>query len=284
MMNVFYTDPVVPRELIAACGLTPCRVTPASDTDSRAAGMCSFVSAWLEHLDRLEETGEKTIAVFSTGCDHMRRAYDLFGNGNAFLLNVPATTSGGAFNYYLAELRRLRDFLCETSGTKIDWTRAAAASWGQACAGDGDGAALVVTGGPVAATVLQALQETARHRGARIVLDATEGAIAPSLFYSAVSEETDDALEALARAYFDIPAIWKRPNIGFFRWMQGLTAQNEIEGVILLRHSFCDLWHSQGQELRARLNLPVLEIDLDGKGMLPAAAISRIEAFAEALA
>lgn len=287
MMNVYYTCPFVPRELIAACGLSPCRVIPASQTGCRIEGMCSFTAAWLEFLEQKTGSGESFISIFTSACDQMRRAYDLFSMRcpqNTFLLNVPATTTEHALAYYRQELVRLQDYLCACSGNRPDWHGVRPGLQNQTpselpCK---TRIKIAITGGPVAQPILESVCAMLDACNARIVLNATENTLSPHSFHTA--SEDADPLATLARAYFDVPAIWRRPNTAFYEWFAPLARKHEIDGVILFRHNCCDLWHSQTQQLHQHASLPVLELDLDGKAAMPQSAFSRLEAFIEALA
>jgi benzoyl-CoA reductase/2-hydroxyglutaryl-CoA dehydratase subunit BcrC/BadD/HgdB len=286
MMNVYYTCPFMPRELITACGLSPCRQTLVLDTESRPEGMCSFTSAWLDGLQRKTAESERFAAVFSSSCDQMRRAFDVFvmtPEQHGFLLNVPSTNSERAFDLYLNELRRLQGYLCKLSGQAMDWKRVNERPFQEPQAAESNGATIkiAVTGGPIAASVMEYVCSLVNDGGGEVVLKAAENDLKPALPMN-LSEEKDP-LETLARAYFNIPAIWKRPNTAYFQWLGQRVQEQSAEGIILFRQSFCDVWHSQGQEIAKQTARPVLEIDLDGKGTLSAGAVSRIEAFLEAL-
>ena len=93
MSVIVYTCPFVPGEWIAAHGLQPRRIIPhAAEAHAGigcAAGLCPFARAFANHV-----IGDRQLrgAVFTTGCDQMRRMYDLVNGRTAvkmFLLNVP---------------------------------------------------------------------------------------------------------------------------------------------------------------------------------------------------
>lgn len=287
MTTVFYTCSFVPRELIAACGLAPCRLAPAADADERIEGLCSFVSAWLDHLEYQCQSDNGFIAVFSSCCDQMRRAFDLYTQQcgrNTFLLNAPSTATEQAFQYYVNELRRLTQYLCTISGTPLDWNRLT--DLPPLPAGNKPpqaGISIALTGGPAAASVLQRIGDIVQRHGAEIVSNTTESAWCADLSGFNPLDQSRDPLETLARAYSNIPAIWKRPNTAYFTHIRTLAEKHRFQGLILLRQSFCDLWHGQGYLLRKQSSLPVLELDLDGKSTLSPSAASRIEAFVETL-
>lgn len=284
MNNVYYTCPFVPRELIAACGLSPCRMIPAAQNDCRSEGMCSFASAFLQQLQRQQTGGQSPVMVFTTACDQMRRAYDVFcrqSDGESFLLNVPSTTTEQAFALYVQELRRLQDFLCARSGTKPNWNQSSPLPPDKNDRALSSKATIriLAAGGPVPESLWQSVQRLLAAKDACIAANATENALRTS---RAIANR-DDAFETLAKSYFQIPAIWRRPNTAYFEHIAELASANQTHAIICFRHNFCDLWHAQVQEL-SKLGLPLLELELDGKSDLPASATSRLEAFLEALA
>jgi benzoyl-CoA reductase/2-hydroxyglutaryl-CoA dehydratase subunit BcrC/BadD/HgdB len=250
--------------------------------------MCSFAAAWLEMLQQKNDAAESFIAVFTSACDQMRRAFDLFSEHhpqNGFLLNVPSTTTSHAFAYYLHELRRLQACLCALSGLQLHRENLSLSSQSHTIGNTHAGARIkiAITGGPVAPSVVETVGAILNAANAEIVLNTTENAMSPYSLES-VHANSGDPLEALARAYFDMPAIWKRPNTAFYEWAVRLARHHGVHGVILFRHNWCDLWHSQSQQFHKHLSLPVLELDLDGKAAIPQSACSRLEAFMEALA
>jgi len=280
MTSVYYTSSMVPPELIAACGLTPRRLAPTADTDSRHEGLCSFAAAWLSALEHRHTAGPSFVSVFSSACDQMRRCFDLRAAqcpAGTFLLNVPATTSENAFAWYKQELSRLAEFLCSISGQTPDWTKPAAHT-GPQSASCSARLQIAVTGESTPASLLNALRSVVRRYSAG-VLDLTENTLLPA----SVSElaQSRDPLERIARAYFETPAIWKHPNAAWFQRLTESVHHHRAAGVIVFRHNFCDLWRPVKHELAARLSVPVLELDLDGRDRLPEWALSRIEAFME---
>jgi benzoyl-CoA reductase/2-hydroxyglutaryl-CoA dehydratase subunit BcrC/BadD/HgdB len=281
MTAVCYTSPFVPPELIAACGLTPFRLVPAADADARREGLCSFMSAWLDTLEHRHAAGESFACVFCSACDQMRRAYDVFSARHperTFLLNVPATTTENAFAYYRQELTRLLRFLCRISEQQPDWTRIAP---GRTAPPEPNvfHMRIAVTGEATADSILSALRSVAGRFNVS-VLDLTENAISPDIFSGL--EHDADPLESVAIARFAVPAIWRRPNTRFFQWLSQSTHDHPVSGIVVLRHSFCDLWRAAKPEMIRQLSLPVLELDLDGS-VLSQWMISRIEAFMETL-
>jgi benzoyl-CoA reductase/2-hydroxyglutaryl-CoA dehydratase subunit BcrC/BadD/HgdB len=91
--NVVYNCPFVPTELITACGHTPRRPQPAprhAAAGAETEGLCAWAAAFVESLS--QQTALAAAAVFTTACDQMRRAYELFTERSkrpAFLLKSP---------------------------------------------------------------------------------------------------------------------------------------------------------------------------------------------------
>lgn len=282
MTNVYYTSSFVPPELIAACGLTPHRLAAvaSTDADSRREGVCSFAAAWLSALEQKQASGEFFLSVFSSACDQMRRSFDLPAAHNpdrTFLLNVPATTTEHALAYYKQELNRLAEFLCGVSGQSPDWTRAARCTEPQSASGSAR-IRIAVIGEATPHSILTALRSAAARFDAS-VLDLTENTVVPRTVTGL--SLCADPFDHLACAYFELPAIWKRPNEYFYQNLARNAHDHRVSGVIVLRHSFCDLWRTAKPEITRQLALPVLELDLDGGSTLSQWALSRLEAFME---
>lgn len=287
--TVYYTCPFVPKEWIVACGGRPVRPTCALDNDgiSLTEGMCTFTEAWLQFLLHRAGAGENFAAVFTTSCDQMRRAYDLYGsqsNRPAFLLNVPSGQTAACLAYYRQELERLTRFLCSVTGAKLDTGLIEPASTTPAAADRQEGRInIAITGGPVCKSIYDQLQGLLSQSQAQLALDLCENVIAAQ-WTRTDNASPDETLTHLAQAYFALPAIWKRPNHSFHHELAGQAAVCEIDGIILFRHVFCDLWHSAAYDIKKSLPQAVLEIDLDGQANLSESAVSRIQAFLEVLA
>lgn len=287
--TVYYTCPFVPEELIEACGFHPRRLTPTSTGALlfQTEGMCSFTNAWLESLHTTANQNKSCIAIFTTSCDQMRRAFDLVyhqKNTHTFLLDVPSTTNDRSLGYYQDELRRLMHFLCEISGHQTDESHlphyTQKTDVREADIDTQGSLQIAITGGPVPNTIQKAVEQILSTADARISLNLTENKLVPLR-----KNQTDQlSLEELACAYFKIPSIWKRSNDAFYEWITPQIQSEKIDGVMLFRHVFCDLWHSQIYEFKKRISVPLLDVELDGKEVLSAAAISRLQAFLETLA
>lgn len=287
MKTVYYTSSFVPAELIAACGCLPQRLTGSAATSrlSRTEGMCAFTEAWLQALLNRDET-QPGAAVFVTSCDQMRRAFDLYCSHSkqpAFLLNVPATLTPHGLDYFRQELERLQRFLCDFSGWPFEAGRLNMIAAPPAQQASHAPLRLGLVGESVSGAIYDELNAILKHLNAGITLDLTEESLSDPLCPSE-SPALRDPLGELARRLFYRPSVWRRPNHAFYRALTQRLGRDDIGGLIVLRYVFCDHWHSAVYELKKRLAIPVLPIDLDGSAALSASVVSRVQAFTEMLA
>ncbi|HML74583.1 MAG TPA: 2-hydroxyacyl-CoA dehydratase family protein [Anaerohalosphaeraceae bacterium] len=285
MMPVWYNCPFVPAELISACGLSSRRFdADAGDfCAAQTEGICFAVEAFLTGMKK--QTPPYAV-IFTTLCDQMRRAFDLYqanGGKNGFLLNVPVTTGPDAISLFAEELRQMKQFLCRLSGhaARFNTIHTDAPISQGSKPHKNNRAKIALTGGPVYACQLAALEHSLGSRGT-IVLNATENAV--EQFRRALNPEamkTDPYVE-LAAAYLQtIPSIRTRPGHLFYQWLETQLQTTAVDGIILIRHPFCDHWRGVEHQLRQRPLPPVLAIEWNGSPQ--AAALSRLEAFLEML-
>jgi len=286
MTTVYYTHSFVPVELIAACGCVPKRLSAVFETQHcvQTEGMCAFTQSRLGAFIHKAQT-ETGIAVFATSCDQMRRAYDVYCehcSRPAFLLNVPSTNTPNALAYYRQELERLAAFLCSHSGKPFDANRLQSPRRHQAAITEHP-CKLAVVGETVSDSMHNALADILKKFQIEVGLDATDDKLVDHFLQFDQKQMKDDPFGALSSAYFRLPAIWKRPNHQFYRRLSEKIQKTKLKGVIVFRYVFCDVWHSGAFEMKKRLDVPVLQVDLDDGFRLSASAISRIQAFAEML-
>lgn len=126
MRRVVYCCPFVPAEWIAAHGLCPSRIMPSSVRGRVGAlagmtGVCPYVEAFMGSLERLPDADA---VVFTTRCDQMRRASEVFSrlaSCPVFLMHVPtACRTAAPHGLYVQELHRLGRFLTSLGGTAPD--------------------------------------------------------------------------------------------------------------------------------------------------------------------
>ncbi|MBL7134395.1 MAG: 2-hydroxyacyl-CoA dehydratase [Phycisphaerae bacterium] len=123
MTTVAYTCPFVPAEWIRAHGLKASRIVPPGRGHGglmeATEGLCPFARALLNDLAGRHAASP---AVFTTVCDQMRRAAEVFAarcpDRPCFVMNVPATwQTPAAMGLYVDELCRLGGFLVGLGGS-----------------------------------------------------------------------------------------------------------------------------------------------------------------------
>lgn len=291
---VIYTCPFVPAEWVAAHGLQPLRMSPAS-TDALpsvapAPGMCpyarAFAGAAISHADAVG-------AVATTMCDQMRRAADLIAANSdrpLFLLNVPHTwQTPASVKLYRSEVERLGRFLVRLGGAapSADWLAEVMLESVRKAPVEPvrrSGAPLALVGGPVFSDH-SGIYQLIESAGGRVDLDATEtgerGQPAPFDRRSL----RDDPLGALCDSYFGtIPDPFRRPNNGFFHWLKNRIEQTGVRGIVVRRYVWCDNWHAEVHRIREWSGLPVLDLDVGDDGLDSARTLARLQAFTETLA
>ena len=119
--------------------------------------------------------------------------------------------------------------------------------------------------------------------GGVVVLDGTETGerTLPRPFHRQLLRQ--DPILELADAYFGhIPDPFRRPNSGLYKWMKETCRTRRVQGVIFIRNVWCDIWHGEVTRMREWLNIPLLDIDLDGEDPVHRNK-TRIQAFVETL-
>ena len=126
---VGYFCAYTPPELLLAAGALPLRFRGAGSEDSElgdaylSGRLCTFV----RHVVSLVLDGRYDFLdgqVSLNTCDHVRRASDVFVKKSriAFhgFLSVPRAPRESLFPYYVSELRKLWEQLCQHLGTEVD--------------------------------------------------------------------------------------------------------------------------------------------------------------------
>lgn len=315
---IVYTSPYVPPEWIAAHGFKPMRMLPRAAWGSEAAmGRCRFAQAYVNGA----VSSEAAATIFTTTCDQMRRVPEIaVGGPPLFLLNIPATwQSPAARDYYRSELLRLGDFLIDVGGSRpsasmltetvgrYDRVRrelleARASLKGSAFARmltafqrdneapalddgatRGDGVPIAFLGGPFMAEDF-AIFDLVEANGGEVVLDATTTGERTLPAPMAVNSIGDDPLEALVHAYFDhIPDAFRRPNTQLYEWFSRECAARGVQGVVLVHQPWCDIWKSETARMQSVLTIPLVTLSLGEAGGPDTRAVTRIQAFMEAL-
>jgi benzoyl-CoA reductase/2-hydroxyglutaryl-CoA dehydratase subunit BcrC/BadD/HgdB len=97
-------------------------------------------------------------------------------------------------------------------------------------------------------------------------------------------ETEGDIIENIAKAYFNAtPAIWMRPNNGFYDKMIQIIKEKNVQGIIWRSMRFCDVWNLEAQRAKAFLGLPLLQLDMNYSDIGSGRIATRVEAFVETL-
>jgi benzoyl-CoA reductase/2-hydroxyglutaryl-CoA dehydratase subunit BcrC/BadD/HgdB len=143
---------------------------------------------------------------------------------------------------------------------------------------------LALVGGPMLADDYE-LYALIERLGGQIALNAMEDGerTLPTLSADRVRE---DPLGALIEAYYgQLPDAFRRPNHRLHQWLRAQLAARRIEGLILWRYVWCDLWHAELGRLVEECGVPVLDLDAGPPDPGARARIEgRLEAFLETLA
>ena len=310
--RIGYFSPFVPPEWIAAHGAAPVLLSIQQSqssfenvlTSSRR-GVCSCAG---DLLDRLMSGTSLQGVVLPTTCDQLRYATALLQERTStplFLFNVPSTwRSDASRSYYAEELLRFGRFLGSITGmtgitdvtspdqeSLIDAMREFdAARTERRCSMEGESrhleeriVRLALVGGPLFVNEREELVSGLKQLGARLVLDASEFGerTMPDTFRPHGLQS--DPFEELVRAYFDaIPDVFRRPDSMLHDWLMRRFEERNVQGVLIRRHVFCDLWNGAASRIRKRSGLPTLDLHV-GQGEDAAASRTwgRIEAFLE---
>lgn len=316
---IVFSSPFLPPEWIAAHGWTPSRRRPGPAPEAESEGVCRFAAGFAALAGP-----DVRALVFATTCDPMRRGTEIGADDRIprFLFHVPATwQTPEAHGLYRSELKRLGKFLERLGGRtpspaalaeqmdryeagreellgrrEILSSRTHAEEMARFHAtGEVPSAApassrapravpLMLLGSPLREDDLHLLDLVDRA-GGRVAVDATESGERewPRRFDRRRMKE--DAFEELADAYFGhIPAIFRRPNGGFFEWLAATRNRTPVRGIVFAAHPWCDLWRAELPRIREVCARPVLSLHLAGEGNAEGAWTTRIQAFLEMLA
>ena len=296
MTTIYYTAPYIPPEWIAAHGLVPRRLTVPSCGMELVRGVCPFTQA-MQHA--VCSACEQGYVVLGTHCDQMRRTGELltrradFDASRLFLFQMPATwKTEAARQHYRDELQRLSCFLrnigghvCPTvSPVACDGLKNVPVAGNRANKFDRTKSKrpriALLAGDAIDSS--PSLTDLIHQAGGQVILDATDRGerTRPNDLESA--SFPSDPLDALVRSYFDhIPDVYRRPNSQLYDWLERRMAEEQVQGLILHRYVWCDLWHAEAGRLKQWSRVPVLDLDSDGQwsGSLQ----TRLEAFLEML-
>ncbi len=319
---VSFTSPFVPPEWIAAHGLTPRRIVPdCVGIETTREGICSF-AAGLERMGNTS-TENGLIVLTSTCDQMRRlseRLSDRYGH-RVFLMHMPATWENpAALELFKDELRRLGRFLVPHGGQPPSnellsrllleyekkrqtllsrrfslssrrfseslfnlYSNESIPEMVERISPPSNLIRIALIGGPLRRQdwILFDLIEQA---GGCVVLDATETGERSLPVHLDKDKTITHPLDAMAESYFHgIPDVFRRPNISLYQYLLKQCNERRVQGIVLVRHLWCDLWHAELHRLKNELGRPVIEIDLGtGEGDTPRNR-SRIESLMEIL-
>jgi benzoyl-CoA reductase/2-hydroxyglutaryl-CoA dehydratase subunit BcrC/BadD/HgdB len=298
MNTIAYASPYIPAEWIAAHGLHPLRLQPEGPASNGpippTSGICPYMRTFINQAIKAPNI---SAIVLTTVCDQMRRGYDLIHQSDmpTFCFNVPSTwQTESALHLYQSELDRFSRFLVSLGGTCPNDSQLATAMQDTHAKRQQtlhlqhvsqippNTIPVAITGGP-RTKLDNNLLSLITKSGGSIVLDATEQGLlgTPPLFD--LSHVLDNPRRELVKAYHQqIPGVSKRPNDPLHTWLAERISNSKAAGVILLRYLWCDLWHAEVTRIRAAIDVPLLDVDLDGEDPIPRNQ-TRIQAFIESL-
>lgn len=319
MKTVAYSSPFVPAEWIAAHRLKPIRLTPLNEISGyEREGVCPYAEAFVECAMNL---GTDSVVMTTTCDQMRRLSDFFPAEIFVHLMTVPSTwTTRTANSLYLSEIKRLGLFLESIGGVgpDDDYLRETMLSFDKARSELIDSqaslsskefsiscvefhrkgvptrgglarihkksnskASVALFGGPMLESNLILFDLVEKH-GGTVVLDGTETGIRtlPAPFDRRRIES--EPLAVLGETYFNtIPDIFQRPNNRLYQWLDARIAEMKIDGVILLTHTWCDLWNAEITRLKEWCEVPILALDGDfsGSESTLARTETRIEAF-----
>jgi hypothetical protein len=222
-------------------------------------GTLAFLPALLAQVDGL---------VLTTSCDQLRRAAEwLNADDRVFLFNFPSTCHQNRL--LEAEKARLKKWVAQlpqasNRSKRCNAVAIDARTEGQQEARIGDEKetlSIGVIGGHFCGDQ-QSVVRFFEKRGIRISLWGCEG-----------GEWVGD--------------VFQRPNMAFYEQVHARIAERHLDGLIVVRTTWCDVWRLACVRLHEVVKVPVLEWVMDGQcqgqSFPDGASTTRLEAFCELL-
>jgi len=324
LSTIIYTCPFVPAEWIAAHDLKPMRIIPRSFGESLhvGQGICPFTHAFLRECSSNNPTQPMIFTTTCDQMRRASDWICERNSPPCFIMHVPTTWQTlSAQKLYKNELLRLGRFFETLGGTppttdylaevmiEYDEKRAqlraargklSARVYSEAIAEfnryghfnhDSNNTAQITEGVPLALVGspllphLFDLFDLLQEAGGNVVLDATTTGerTLPAAFNRRALRE--DPLQILASAYFDfIPDAFRRPNSLLYQWLKEKINERGIQGIIVLRYTWCDTWSGEVQRMKEWCRLPVIAVDIGDETSISARTVSRIQSLLEVLA
>ncbi len=282
---------LIPSRILPAC-------SAHADGVDISLGVCpfarGFIIAVLHTRDITAALFTTTCDQMRRGADYVAQRSHI----PCFLMHVPATWQNSAAHaLYGRELQRLSNFLLEVGGDKPDQQDlidimlyyddmrrkicssrpcAEAMEFAQSLAQfyqtnkwslqvsrrkpPAQGIPLLLLGGPFIKDDLSLL-DLIEMNGGRIALDASESGLRtfPAPFQRRKIRKNPPG--ELVEAYFgSIVDAFRRPNSELYNWLKPKIHEYGIEGIVIHRYVWCDIWHGEVQRLREWAELPILDI------------------------
>jgi len=226
------------------------------------AGVCgtlAFLPALLAEVDGM---------VLTTSCDQMRRAAEwLADDARVFLFNFPSTLHQERL--LEAEKERLLKWVAQLPQTSNRPKRYCAEEIDARTSGPQDASikggketlSIGVIGGHFCGDQ-QSVVRFFEKRGIRISLWGCEN-----------GERVGD--------------VFQRPNALFYEQVQSVIAERHLDGILVVRTTWCDVWRLASVRLHEVVKVPVLEWVMDsqshGQSFPDGSSTTRLEAFCEVL-
>ena len=323
MKTLIYSCPFVPGEWVAAHGMRPRRILPRRRTPSIgvASGVCPYAHAFVNEV--LSERDAVAVVITTVCDQMRRASDVIAQDCNlpVFLMNVPSTwQTAAAQKLYIAELERLGEFMLRLGGkspsnddlrnvmSEYDRARSRLRTarrhlsprrFSEAIAefyrdGNSDfnigdsivsryGVRLALVGGPLPRSDFD-IFDVVEDAGGCIVLDATDNGERTMAAPFERRRFQSEPLIELANVYFGtIPHPFRRPNSELYEWLKRELSERAVQGIILRRYVWCDIWHAEVQRLKEWTDLPVLDIDVTDDESTGTRTSVRVQAFLDML-
>ncbi len=288
-------------------------------TDS-SGGACPFVSRFVQETGQMDKSSLFVFTTECNQMRRGSENLEEEQRQRTFLMNIPATwNTPESIELYLTELKRLGQFLERNGGVppskhkltkamrefenlriklKAQRDRVSAKTFSEIItefhrtgtiksgleenSKKSHGIHIALLGGPLTSSDF-ILFDIITKNGGHVVLDGTETGERTLPRPFDIRQMVENPLRELSEAYIEsIPDAFRRPNDKLYQWVNDTLRERKVEGILLIRRIWCDLWHAEVGRLRECLDVPLLDIDLDGD--VPHARIkTRIQAFMETL-
>ncbi len=316
MKRAVYSSSWIPPELIAAGGWEPVRAQPdPSAAPEPPAGVCPW--AWA--VEHAAARAEADAWLGADTCDQARRTMEIAPSGGPprIVLHIPAAVrSPNALPWLAGEYRRLAAVLARAAeagdpaaalpaahaamqarrrALRAAVERAPAAAAARAYSRfpeetarpvfqplETGRPAVMALGGPLTPADSEWLDALERD-GLRVAAHGCDRGPRTWPEREADFGACADPFVALAAAWLEIPDVFQRPADGLKAWIETAIRREDIRGLVLVSHRWCDLWRGEFARLRAAGGLPIVELEAGAEAGFGGSRATRLEAFAESV-